>query len=157
VPQTFTCVCELCLARDPNGLPTHKHEGQLNKAPRIRLTGGLAAMFITEADLVAGVRAKRTPGALEVEDVGAKARRVQILILDELGGTSEVKEWILDLMQSIVSDRYNNGLPTLYTSNVPLVDEVGTLRKKYGDRFLTRIIESVGPRRYVLRVPWRTA
>lgn len=160
VPLSFRCQCVSCRAVNAEeGLLTSECKGSHVRSPPVRVVGGIAAMFTTEADLVAGMQAKRMGGVKDSDgkqeqDIATRARRVGILILDELGGQNEVKDWILDVINSVINERYNSGLPTLYTSNVALTDPL--VAKKYGERFVSRVKDSVGDRRYVLNVQWRT-
>lgn len=163
-PLSFRCQCYACKQVDPErGQLTSECRTSHVRSPPVRVVGGVAAMFVTEADLVSAMGAKRMGGIKDDKthemDVATRARKVQVLILDELGGQNEIKDWILDVMNGVINDRYNNGLPTLFTSNVPLSDDA--VKKKYGERFVSRVRDSINygqpdHRHYALNVVWRT-
>lgn len=58
-----------------------------------------------------------------------------LLIVDDIGATIEDKEWISNSIFRLVNRRYENILPTIYTSNVPIE------KLKCGDRVVSRITE----------------
>ncbi len=59
-----------------------------------------------------------------------------LLIVDDIGATKEDKDWISDAIYRLVNRRYENMLPTIYTSNV-MIDNL-----KCDDRISSRIMET---------------
>lgn len=59
-----------------------------------------------------------------------------LLILDDIGGNEKISEWVLDKLYSIVDYRYEEILPTIFTSNCNY-DE---LALKVGGRISSRIV-----------------
>lgn len=59
-----------------------------------------------------------------------------IIILDDVGA-EKTSEWVEETFYLIVNYRYNNMLPTIFTSNLPL----SQLSEKIGDRSTSRIAE----------------
>lgn len=62
-----------------------------------------------------------------------------LLIVDDIGATVEDKEWISNSLFRLVNRRYENILPTIFTSNVPAE------KLKCGDRVVSRIEECSVP------------
>lgn len=75
---------------------------------------------------------------------GAKAKiksvlEAVLLIVDDIGATTEDKEWISNAIFRLVNWRHENLLPTIYTSNVPIE------KLKCDDRIVSRIYEDSVP------------
>lgn len=62
-----------------------------------------------------------------------------LLIVDDIGATTEDKDWISNAIFRLVNRRHENLLPTIYTSNVPIE------RLKCDDRITSRIYEDSVP------------
>ena len=62
-----------------------------------------------------------------------------LLIVDDIGATTEDKEWISNAIFRLVNWRHENLLPTIYTSNVPIE------KLKTDDRIVSRIYEDSVP------------
>ena len=58
-----------------------------------------------------------------------------LLVVDDIGTTSDDKEWISNSIFRLVNRRHENLLPTIYTSNVPI------LALKCDERITSRIYE----------------
>lgn len=61
----------------------------------------------------------------------------EVLIIDDFGGTEQVKDWVNDKYYSIINERYINKKVTIFTSNNALQD------LEYNDRIVNRIKEMV--------------
>jgi len=59
-----------------------------------------------------------------------------ILILDDIGA-EKTSEWIEQIFYQIINRRYNNIIPTIFTSNLSIAE----LGNKIGDRTVSRIVE----------------
>ncbi len=59
-----------------------------------------------------------------------------LLILDDLGA-EKMTDWVAETFYLILNKRYNEMLPTIITSNLP----VSALAEKVGDRVASRIVE----------------
>lgn len=82
-----------------------------------------------------------------------RACEVELLALDDLGTTENLREWQLDAIEHLINVRYNEELPVLVTSNYDL----STLADLYGERVASRLAEMVGNRQIELRGrDWRT-
>lgn len=64
------------------------------------------------------------------------ARRVKLLVFDDIGAEKS-SEWVQDTLFILVNYRYEQMLPTIFTSNCTL----GELEEKLGKRVQSRIIE----------------
>lgn len=59
-----------------------------------------------------------------------------ILFLDDIG-SEKVTDWVAETLYRIVNHRYEEMLPTIFTSNLPLLE----LAERVGDRTVSRITE----------------
>lgn len=90
---------------------------------------------------------------LDREAPERRARDVQVLIWDDWASVEEAKPWQRDLVEHIVSARYDANRPIVLTSNEPLA-KAGAL---YGARVASRLRQMVGERLIELvDVDWRT-
>ncbi len=64
------------------------------------------------------------------------ARRVQLLILDDIGAEKS-SEWVQETLFVLINYRYEHMLPTIFTSNCSLKE----LEEKVGKRITSRMIE----------------
>jgi DNA replication protein DnaC len=76
------------------------------------------------------------------------ALEADILVLDDLGATSNVNEWVEDTVTSIITYRYNNQKALIATTNLPDPDLGGhdnrakvTLEDRIGARARSRLFE----------------
>jgi len=60
-----------------------------------------------------------------------------LLILDDIG-SEKLSDWVLETFYSIVNKRYEDMIPTIFTSNLPLSE----LAERIGDRTVSRMVES---------------
>ena len=60
-----------------------------------------------------------------------------LLIIDDFG-TEKMSEWVEETFYSLINKRYEEVLPTIFTSNL----SPDKLTEKYGDRIVSRIIGS---------------
>lgn len=68
------------------------------------------------------------------DQVGARAARARLLLLDDLGA-ERATEWAGERLYGLVNRRWLDGLATIVTTNVPAPDLTGAL----GDRVLSRL------------------
>jgi hypothetical protein len=123
----------------------------------IRRDPDLDALFMPEPTLLEIMRLEAS-GARK-RGMLARVSQVRALVLDELGSTERISDWHRDAIEFLIGTRYNAALPTLITTNLTL-PELGEL---YGDRVLSRLVESLGGVRRQLPgfrelvgVDWRT-
>ncbi len=99
-------------------------------------------LFVTVPGLLESLRGTYGEGAAESEErVIARYGRVPFLVMDDLGA-EHVKGtgWVEDRLYQIIGMRHDDGLPTVFTSNM----ELGQLRERLGERVVWRIVELVG-------------
>lgn len=60
-----------------------------------------------------------------------------LLMIDDIG-SEKLSDWVLETFYSIVNTRYENMLPTIFTSNL----ELSELAERIGDRTVSRVVES---------------
>ena len=75
-------------------------------------------------------------GIVEDRVIAADAKRIPLLILDDLGKESELPS-ARAITQNVVSQRYDNELPTLITTELTLPD----IDARYGRAVVERVIE----------------
>lgn len=91
----------------------------------------------TAADLYAALRPR---AGVDSEAAFRQHARARLLVLDDVGA-SKSTEWTEEINYRLVNHRYENELPTLFTSNLPPKDLAGML----GDRVASRLIEMTQP------------
>lgn len=60
-----------------------------------------------------------------------------VLFLDDIGA-EKISDWVLEKLYMIINKRYEEMLPTIYTSNCTIQE----LAERVGDRIASRIVES---------------
>lgn len=64
-------------------------------------------------------------------------KKVDILFLDDFGA-EKATDWVLEFYFDIIDNRYSNLKPTVFASNLSLIE----IKEKYTERIMSRIIES---------------
>lgn len=59
-----------------------------------------------------------------------------LLMIDDIG-TEKLSEWVLETFYLLVNKRYEENIPTIFTSNL----KIGELADRIGDRTVSRIVE----------------
>lgn len=95
---------------------------------------GISWAAHTYADLMAHLRPRT---GVDTEAELAKFRTHDLLLIDDLAA-AKTSEWVEETTYRIVSGRYDQMKPTIYTSNLPL----DQLRDAIGDRIASRLAES---------------
>lgn len=93
----------------------------------------VSVKFTTVADYIELVRSSKNEAVKEQMNA---IMNTGLLIIDDIGATKEDKDWISDAIYRLVNRRYENMLPTIYTSNV-MIDNL-----KCDDRISSRIMET---------------
>lgn len=101
---------------------------------------GKEVLFVVVPDLLDEIRATydSTKGSEDIkeQELVDGARKVEILILDDLGAHNYT-EWTRNKIYSIINYRINNNLPTIITTNLDLEE----LEDYVGERTTSRIIQ----------------
>jgi DNA replication protein DnaC len=98
---------------------------------------GVKTMFRNTSELLRSIR-------LDFDRNGSDKERAEeavmdfkgLLFLDDLGA-EKMTEWVAETFYLIVNRRYNEMLPTVITSNLPVAE----LAERIGDRTVSRIVE----------------
>lgn len=114
---------------------THQAWGAIRALAVTGLRGGWQA--VTAADMYAALRPR---SGVDSETVFQRYARTSVLVLDDVGA-SKSTEWTEEINYRLVNHRYENELPTLFTSNLPPKD----LASMVGDRVASRLIEMTRP------------
>ncbi len=89
----------------------------------------------THADLLASMRPNGRSG--DSEQVLADLRKVPLLLIDDLG-VAKNSEWVEDITYRLINGRYEEMMPSIFTSNLA----VDQLRDALGDRIASRLAET---------------
>lgn len=133
----------------PGAGKTHLAVGIAREAAR----KGARVVFWEQRELFKEIQSTFDAGAARTEsDVLGPVLAAEILVLDDLGA-GRTTAWARDLMHDILSQRYNEKLPLIMTSNRPTGEEpepspgrtdaaeVATLKDRLGDALMSRIYE----------------
>ena len=99
---------------------------------------GVNTKFVTATDYL-NMTKKSYSGSDESVNM---IRRAALLVMDDIG-TQLSREWIDSTFYELVNFRYNNKLPTIYTSNIPV----------NGLRMDERIIDRIDRNTILLKIP----
>ncbi len=97
-----------------------------------------AGLFLTVPELLDSLRDTfRRDADAPDGDLLSRAKRVPILVLDDLG-TEKASEWVEEKLYVLINHRYGELLPTIFTSNYTILQ----LAEKWHERIAWRIAES---------------
>lgn len=88
----------------------------------------------THADLLAAMRPNSRNDS---EAVLAELRKLPLLLVDDLG-VAKNSEWVEDITYRLINGRYEQMMPSIFTSNLA----VDQLRDALGDRIASRLAET---------------
>lgn len=88
----------------------------------------------THADLLASLRPNPRN---DTETVLAELRKVPLLLVDDLG-VAKNSEWVEDITYRLINGRYEQMMPSIFTSNLAVAQLVDAL----GDRIASRLAET---------------
>ncbi len=113
------------------------------------LEKGVSVLFIVVPDLLDRIRSTydphRGPGDLTEQEILDAARKVPLLILDDLGAHNYT-DWVRNKLYSILNYRLNHSLPVIITTNINLED----LEEYLGERTTSRIYQMCRPYRLLV-------
>lgn len=115
---------------------THQAYGALR---RIAASGPRKYEIVatTAADMYGLLRPKGSDRGTEAEL--DRLTRIPLLLLDDLG-SAKASEWTEEVTYRLINERYNNCLPSLYTSNLPATSPDGQdLANALGGRITSRL------------------
>ncbi len=93
-----------------------------------------SGLIVSMPSLISSLSLKRR---LNVEEEARYEQRIQttpLLILDDLGGENTDQGWILTMVDSIITERYNRMLTTIVTTNLTQIELKGTYSQRIIDR-----------------------
>lgn len=108
----------------------------------IRRDPDLDALFMPEPTMLEIMRLEAS--GQRKRGIAARLASVRALVLDELGSSERVTDWHRDAIEYVIGTRYNACLPTVITTNLALDGEGTTIAGIYGDRVVSRLVESLG-------------
>jgi DNA replication protein len=127
---------------DPDQAPSLLIAGPTGVGKTWQAYGALRAVTIatgrtwqatTYADLIASLR----PGSGSDPEGALRAYRTAgLLLVDDLGA-AKTSEWVEETTYRLINGRYEDMLPSIFTTNLPLAD----LRAGLGDRIASRLVE----------------
>lgn len=97
---------------------------------------GVGVKFGTAPDLLDELRPRGDRDDSPARNL-ATMQRVPVLVMDDIG-MEKVTEWVAERIYLILNGRYENGLPTIVTTNRTIAD----LPTSLGDRIVSRLMES---------------
>lgn len=113
------------------------------------LEKGFPVLFIVVPDLLDRLRstydANRAPGDPTEQEILDTARKVPLLILDDLGAHNYT-DWVKNKLYSLLNYRLNHALPVIITTNINLED----LEEYLGERTTSRILQMCRPYRLLV-------
>lgn len=85
---------------------------------------GVRGRFVNFSHLIYEIQSTFDPKvALTKRQILERVTRAEVLVLDELGATKPT-EWVQDTLYLLINERYVRSLPTIFTTNYHLEDEV---------------------------------
>ena len=110
-------------------IPSNIEKGQI----------GRSARFYNTTELLREIRKDFDRDAMEkrhlADELMSNEDKV-LLFLDDLG-SEKMTDWVGETFYLIINSRYNNVMPTIFTSNFGIPD----LAERIGDRTVSRIVE----------------
>lgn len=114
---------------------------------------GRGVVYVTESQLWEQVRQGFRKKRATVASIVQRYAEAPVLAIDDLGTTSNLKDWHVDAMEHLVSVRYDQRRPMLITTNLNL----DGIADAYDERLASRLAEMTGRRQIALSGPdWRT-
>ena len=102
---------------------------------------GKPALFVNTPDLLDHLRGTYAPDSdVSYDEQFERIRNVSVLILDDLG-TQNNTEWAKEKLYQIINYRYNNRLPTVFTTNQMLEDIEPRIRSRLMDKELVARVQ----------------
>jgi DNA replication protein DnaC len=79
-------------------------------------TKGAGGLYVNFLELVQQLQMSLDGGGVSREDILGPVTRVDVLVLDELGG-GRLTEWVRDLLYYVINSRYMTKKVTIFTTN----------------------------------------
>ena len=105
----------------------------------IRIASGFPAFFITTADLLDHLRSAFNPSSeMSYDELFEQVRNAPLLVLDDFG-THSATPWAKEKLDQLLNHRFNNNLPTLITTEIPVKDLDEGVRARITNEKLCRV------------------
>jgi len=114
-------------------------------------------LFVPMCSLIDKLFTLRDFNRRECAEFEKRIRSTPLLILDDLGGEDTDKKWVLAKVDSIITDRYNDNLATIVTTNYDKDALLGTYSGRIMDRLRSTsyfMAFGNGSQREPLRMAW---
>lgn len=95
--------------------------------------------FVSMCSLIDTLRSKWDRDKNEADALDHRLRTTSLLILDDMGAEGIEKDWVLNKIQSIITDRYNAMKSTIITTNLTKDELMNT----YTGRIIDRLRETM--------------
>lgn len=113
---------------------THIAYALMNETERVL---GVRTMFWNTSELLRELRADMVRHDYDKRYTDERVMKFRgLLFLDDIGA-EKLSDWVNETFYLIVNERYNEMIPTVFTSNLTL----GELADHVGDRTVSRIVE----------------
>jgi DNA replication protein DnaC len=97
------------------------------------------AVFVVVPDFLDYLRSAFNPNSEVIfDDYFHRIKSVEFLVLDDLGAENSTP-WVNETLFQLVNYRYNNELPTIFTSNAEAVDVEPRIRSRMFDNQFTEV------------------
>lgn len=107
-----------------------------------RVSRGLPVRFVVVPDLLDHLRSTFGPDStVSYDDLVQRIRTAPVLVLDDLG-TQTSTPWAREKLFQIVNHRYNDRLPTVFTSNTPM-EELWALSPAIASRMMDTTLSTL--------------
>lgn len=93
-------------------------------------------IFWNTARLLYEIRNEYRDSNFSYDTMGDLLKSPDILLLDDIGA-EKLTDWVIETFYLLINQRYENMLPTIFTSNFQIKD----LAERIGDRSTSRIME----------------
>lgn len=97
-------------------------------------------IFISTPELFRRLKKSYDSKEVSESEIFEKHMKTWLLVLDDIGVNGKPSEWLLENLYLLINYRYENLLPTIFTSNFDL----NKLAKVYGDTRITSRIKRMG-------------
>ena len=126
-----------------NGLILYGSRGRMKTTLAVavlreNLRRGRGGYFVPMCSLVDMLRSKWDRDPTEAAAFDARLRNTSLLVLDDMGAEGVDKDWVLNKIQSIITDRYNAMKSTIITTNLTK----DQLNDTYAGRIIDRLKET---------------